>query len=297
MTTAEMLEEQRSAYRQLVSSFQYIFPAAGASALADWVAERVKGEGGLWLTSNDLLQELRTGKVSGDPIADSAQKAYDDQFPYLRELMAADIFPLAGGTSPEAAYGAYRRTTKDLVERYGLDETFSSNEAIRDYAVSRVNAVELENRMVMAVDAVERMPSEVKTLFKDYYGVEAADLTAYYLDPDQMETVLTNRWKAVRAGGAATQVGYAASRAQSEYVAGQNLSEDQARSGFTAARIGDYFRTGYGETLSTGDSFKGAFGDVAAARRGERVQRSRINPFSEGSGMNTDQSGVTSLGQ
>ncbi len=176
-----------------------------------------------------------------------------------------------------------------------------------------VGAVEFDSRLRRGYQAALNAPQAVKRQLKELYGVDDADLAAYFLDPTRATDVIGRKKNAELFG---RQIEAAQIAAQGQTQAGMRLTaqtaEELAAAGVTAqeaetrfatlADQRDLFQTQLqGETAITQEEqIGGTFGTNAAARQAiaERKRR-RAAAFESGGslgGTSTTAVGLTTAG-
>jgi hypothetical protein len=178
----------------------------------------------------------------------------------------------------------------------------------------RVSAVEFDNRLQRGYLAAQAAPASVKQQLQDLYGVNDADLAAYFLDPTRA-TDIVGRKKNADLFSRQLQAAQISAQAQqqaniqlgvttAEELAAQGVSPEAAQQRFAA--IGEQqglFQAGMqGETaISQEEQIAGTFGTNAEARQAiARRKRSRQAGFETGGGFasrQSEQTGLTTIGQ
>jgi hypothetical protein len=224
-------------------------------------------------------------------------QAYADRFPAMRGL--AD----AGRAITEGTYIALERQYAGILSMYGLPETFYDDPS--DFGAlieGDVSPQEFSQRAGLAAEAAEATDPEVVSQLRDYYGVTAQDLTAYYLDPERATSIFEERERfgTARIGAAAVTTGIGSiTRQTAEQIRRTGVTETQARGGFQAVAASTLAEeTASEKTDLTTEQLVGAeFGidDEARMKIEERRQR-RLAGFSQTGGPVMTRTGFTGLG-
>jgi len=262
--------------------------ALGISGLGTWAAD-LYNRGA---SPTEIVQAVRYG-TDTSPGGQAARKAYLEAFPGMDTFLKEGIF---AGESPELQYIQYRNTVKEAAERYGVDPSLMSKEAIAKYIGSRNSAAELVQRMGMAATAIATTPVETLAALDQFYGVKDGDLMSFYLDTDQTEAMLQKRYAAARIGGEGARNAFGVDKTFSEDLVDRGYSAEQASAGFQQAAGQRGFQYGRGDTVTEGELLGGTFGNETQAEAIQRVAASRRNRFEGQGGFTTSKAGMAGLG-
>ncbi len=224
-------------------------------------------------------------------------QVYADRFPAMQGLAAA------GRAISEETYVALERQYAAILSMYGLPETFYDDAS--DFGAlieGDVSPQEFSQRAGLAAEAAHATNPEVVDQLRDYYGVTAQDLTAYYLDPERATSIFEERERfgTARIGAAAVTSGVGSiTRQTAEQIQRTGVTETQARGGFQAVAASTLAEETASEAsdLTTGELVGAEFGldDEARLKTEERRQR-RLAQFSQSGGPAMTRSGFTGLG-
>jgi hypothetical protein len=263
-----------------------LYALLGIKGLGAW-AFGMKDRG---YTDEDIVRAIRYGDIPG---SDMAHQAYLKQFPMMDKFLENNVFP---GDSPEVGYLNYRNTVRDAAARYGLDDYLVTDDKIAQYISTWTSPVELVSRMSTAAAAVATTPPETLTTLNQYYGINQKDLISYWLNPDETEAMLQQRYTAATLGGQALRQKFDISASEAENLAKQGVTTAEAATGFGQAAAQKSFMGGQGETATREDILGAAFGQQSAEEKIARIAGSRTGRFQEGGGFTQGQSGVAGLG-
>ena len=166
---------------------------------------------------------------------------YKTRFPAMEAL--AD----QGRALTEGQYIALERGYAGALRTYGLSaEFFDSPDDFGAWIAGDVSVSEVTTRLSVATDAVLSTNKATKDLLLAWHGIDASDLTAYFLDPARATTVFEEReiLGAARIGGAAAETGFMGG----EYGP---LSQETATTLRAAGVTESVARTGFGEIASS----------------------------------------------
>lgn len=265
-----------------------LYTALGVRGLGRWAS-------GLWnrgASATEIVQAVRYGLDQSDG-GKAAHAAYLAAFPGMDEFLADGTFY---GEAPEAQYIAYRNTVRSAATRYGIDSSLTSDRKIYKYLKNGVDAEEITSRMSVAATAVATTPQETITLLKEYYNVSEGDLISFFLDPDETEAVLQQRYTAARIGTEAVRQNFGIDVKQAEDLLARGYGAAEAATGFQEAASRRGLMTGAGETATEQELIGASFGNQAATETVGRIAGSRVGRFQEGGGFAAGQEGISGLG-
>jgi hypothetical protein len=218
---------------------------------------------------------------------------YNQRFPAAKKLAEE------GRAITPGEYIAYEQSTRELLQRYQVPSgMYDSADMIADLLIKSVSPAEVSDRLRIAATAAYKAPKEVQDALRENYGVTMGDMTGYYLDPDRATPLLEQQYAAAQISGAATQQNVQASVKEAERLAAQGVTYEQAREGYGNVAATGALGSGLGEaeTAGQGTRVAGVFGDQAAAKKVERVVKSRQAQFGDQGGAAADSTGVSGLG-
>jgi hypothetical protein len=156
--------------------------------------------------------------------------AYTARFPGMQAL--AD----QGRAITESQYVDLEEGYAGALRMYGMaPEYFDSPDDFGDWIAGDVSVSEVTSRLGVATDAVLATSQTTKDLLLAWHGIDASDLTAYFLDPERATTVFEEREMlgAARIGGAAAETGFGPlSQATATTLRAAGVTEAVARAGF-----------------------------------------------------------------
>jgi len=235
-----------------------LFDAYGVEGMGEYFLNRIdKGD-----SISRIIYDIRYGKDK-TPEGSTVRKNYLDVFKDM------DTFLAEGGAfyqsdRPERDYIAYRKSVQDTLKEFRLDvNTLGSRDKIAQYIKNNANPAVIVQRIMLAKNAVDTLPQDVKDTFSKYYNLGTQDLLTYYLDTTKN-------------------------------------TEEQLKAKQTAAQmIVQYEPLTTGapgvETVSLSDIEKAAGGEKAAVQNIQRVAGSRVAKFEQGGGFAESQRGISGL--
>jgi hypothetical protein len=247
---------------------------------------------GLGNLTKFVLGMLSDPNVTDDYIMAKIRQTqeYANRFPAMADLKAA------GKGLSEQSYIDYERTVAESAQQAGLPGAMFDSTYIAKMLKSDVSPAEFQKRIGMASAAAYTAPEETRRALQDMYGMSQADLTAYWLDPDQALPILTLRQQAADIAGTGLRNDITISRQYAEDLAKQGITQSESSRGFETAASVQGLSSGSGETASQDELVRSQFGDVAAQQKVQRVASSRTARFAGGGQASESQSGVSGLG-
>jgi hypothetical protein len=165
-----------------------------------------------------------------------------------------------------------------------------------------VSPAEIQSRIVEGFRAVDDADPEVKRQMTRLYGVNQADLAAYFLDPKRAEPILKTKQlirqaQAAQVAARAKEQGFMdIAAATAEEIVSRGITAQQAQEGFgrMTELAGLYTEMGTEEALSETEKIGAALGfDEAATRKLQTRVATRKAAFQGGGGF-TSTRGATS---
>lgn len=151
-----------------------------------------------------------------------------------------------------AEYLATESAYRQVLSAAGLPKGFYDNPADFTKWISEdVSATEIKNRVDLATDAVAQSDPERRRALYEMYGINEADLTAYFLDRKTAEPILKKQAAAAAIGAAAIRRGFTTNTSDMEDYATLGITGEQADQGY--AQIADSFSTMLGLAGRYGD--------------------------------------------
>ena len=222
---------------------------------------------------------------------------YTARFPGMQAL--AD----QGRAITESQYVDLEEGYAGALRMYGMaPEYFDSPDDFGDWIAGDVSVSEVTSRLGVATDAVLATSQTTKDLLLTWHGIDASDLTAYFLDPERATTVFEEREMlgAARIGGAAVETGFGPlSQATATTLRAAGVTEAVARAGFAEIAPSTLAEETASEGMDiTRTELAGAkFGtDPEAARRIEERRQTRLAGFRQAGGPAMTGGGMVGLG-
>jgi hypothetical protein len=141
-----------------------------------------------------------------------------------------------------ADYLATEAAYRQILSSAGLPAGFYDNPAdFQQWIANDVSPTEIKDRVDMASQAVAQSDSAYRDALYKMYGINAGDLTAYFLDRKTAEPLLKKQAAAAAIGAAALRRGFAANTLDLESYATLGITADQAEQAY--GQIADSFDT------------------------------------------------------
>lgn len=199
-----------------------------------------------------------------------------------------------------ADYLATENAYRQVLSSAGLPKGFYDNPAdFTKWISDDVSPTEIKSRVDLAVAATTQANPEYKNALFKMYGINEADLTAYFLDRKRAEPILKKQAAAGAIGAAAIRRGFAASTLDLEGYATLGITADQAEQAYAqisegwdsmlgiAGRYGSSWtqREAEQEVFTPGAS--GSLSGQSAAEKGKRLKSQERALFAGGRGATT----------
>lgn len=216
---------------------------------------------------------------------------FNTEFPEYKAAISA------GTPMTPAEIMSYRQTVNNLFKDYNLPSGFyDSKDDYVDLISKRLSPQELQQRVVDGYTRVAGAPTEVKSVFQEYFGVNGdAMMATFFLDPEKGSKFLQDAATQAEIGGAASQYGFNFNQAESQRYQELGITGMQARQGLQQAY---QMRPLEEETISettdlTSDQLaEGALVGGEAEARAQRRQQERQAAFRGGGGAGSTRSGL-----
>ena len=183
-----------------------------------------------------------------------------------------------------ADYLATEAAYRQVLSTAGLPKGFYDNPAdFTRWISDDVSPTEIKDRVDLATAATGQANPEYKNALFQMYGINEADLTAYFLDRKRAEPILKKQAAAGAIGAAALRRGFGANALDMEGYATLGITADQAEQAY--AQIADGFESmlgiagRYGTTWDQRQAEQEVFtpgavsgGQEAASEKGKRLK-------------------------
>lgn len=221
---------------------------------------------------------------------------YKQRFKGLEARTKAGLPPIS-----EAQYIAIENDYRAVLRSNGMPAGFyDTQEDFAKFIGSDIRADELNTRVQAGFRAVTEAEPGTKEELKRLYGVQDADLAAFFLDPARAQTEVVKKAEAARRATAAREQGIQIQAGTAEELVSRGVSQSQASQGFQAIaeQQGLFQAQMQGETaISQEEQISGTFGtSAAAAQRIATRRRRRQAEFETGGTFAAGQRGVAGLG-
>lgn len=266
------MERQRE-QRAVIQTVQALFAQYGLSSL------------------NSVIEDYARQDYSPDAIGILIRETpeYKARFPAMASLIAKRR------AITEGDYIDYERKAAGLERQYGLPTGMLMG-SVTNLLENEVSMTELNDRVVLASAAAIQAPEELKTTFRDFYGIDTGGLAAYFLDPKIAAPLLEKQFASTLIGTEARRQGVGLDVYGAENLQELGITQEQARTGFQQVARAQPLTEGRGDVVSQGELIQGTFGASEQARQAvERAAGARVGRFQGGGGFVSTQEGVTGL--
>lgn len=156
---------------------------------------------------------------------------------YLKRFAANAARVKAGYKAlDEGTYLALEDSYQNLMRNYGLPASYwekgelGVQPGFEKLIAGNVDPVELEQRLVQAVDQIEKGPKEYMDAIKQFYPeISRSDLLSYVLDPENALKTIQSKVKAAQIGGEYLRAGLGTDVTRASELATQGVTADIAR--------------------------------------------------------------------
>ena len=179
---------------------------------------------------------------------------------YLKRFAANAARVKAGYKAlDEGTYLALEDSYQNLMRNYGLPSSYwekgelGVQPGFEKLIAGNVDPVELEQRLVQAVDQIEKGPKEYMDAIKQFYPeISRSDLLSYVLDPTNALKTIQSKVKAAQIGGEYLRAGLGTDVTRASELATQGVTADIARASIPTIM----------ETAKRGGELAGFYGDA-----------------------------------
>jgi hypothetical protein len=191
---------------------------------------------------------------------------------------------------PVLAPGDYvdlERQYRNVMRSYGLPAGFfDTNDDLRQFIARDVSPVELQQRAQDAQQVWLSKDADIKTAWRNFYGLSDGDAIAAILNPKESLSVLQRKVAAAQIGGRALANNQHVGVARAEQLADLGVTAGQAAQGY--GDIGQAIETDkaiaarFGQTLDLADEENARILGLASAQRKLRDVQSQEKGLFEG---------------
>jgi hypothetical protein len=201
----------------------------------------------------------------------------------------------------ETQYLAIEDDYRQVLRTNGMPKGFyDTQEDFARFIANDIRKDELETRIQAGYRAVTEAAPGTKEELKRLYGLNDADIAAFFLDPKRAETELVKKAEAARRAATAREQGFTIGSQQAEELVARGVTQGEAAQGFgaLAQQQGLFEAQMAGEdAISQEEQIAAAFGtSAAAAQRVATRRRRRQAEFEAGGSFAAGQRGVAGLG-
>lgn len=201
---------------------------------------------------------------------------------YKQRFPAMDALAAKGRAISEVDYINYEQTAAGLERRYGLPSGMLMNN-VTNLLTNEVSPAELNDRVILAASAAIQAPQEVRDTFKNYYGIDAGGMTAYFLDPEIATPLLEKQYAASVIGMEAARQGIGIDVYGAENLQQLGITQEQARQGFGTVAAGAGLTEGRGDVVTQKQMIAATLGGQQEAQKAvERAVSGRLGRFQGG---------------
>ena len=235
------------------------------------------------------IQELAVGGATEATITLALQGTEEYQ-----KRFAANADRIKKGLSvlTPAEYLNIEDSYRQTLRAYGLKQ-FDTDAYVKQFIANDISPTELSNRVVTAVQRVQNADPAIQQQLKDYYGISAADMVGYVLDPEQSFQMIQRQIAASEIGVAGGRQGLTVGLSVADQLAAQGVTQAEAQKGYST--IADILPTAqtlsgiYGNTVGTygqSEAEQETFNSLASAqRKRQQLSAAEIAQFSGSSGV------------
>lgn len=221
---------------------------------------------------------------------------YQQRFKGMKLRETAGLPPIS-----EAQYIQIENDYRQVLRGNGMPTGFyDSQDDFANFIGGDIRADELNTRVQAGFRAVTEAEPGTKEELKRLYGVQDADLAAFFLDPARAQTEVVKKAEAARRATAAREQGIQIQAGTAEELVSRGVTQQQASQGFgaIAEQQGLFQAQMAGEdTISQEEQIGAVFGtNAAAAQRIATRRRRRQAEFETGGSFAAGQRGVAGLG-
>ena len=170
-------------------------------------------------------------------------------------------------------------------------------DSVTKLLTNEVSAEELGERVVLASNASQQVPEEMRTQFQKYYGVGAGGLAAYFLDSDTAMPLLERQYASASIAGQGLIQGIDTTQAISEDLFEQGVTTDQAREGFGRVARDKALEQGKNQGVSREGLIRGTFGNENYANLINKARNAEVGQYAGGGSFVGNDAGMSGLGK
>jgi hypothetical protein len=216
---------------------------------------------------------------------------------YKQRFPAMEALAKKGRAISESSYIEYEKAAAGFERQYGLPAGMLMNN-VTELLEKEVSTAELNDRVLMAAGSVYQMPTEFRSQFQQYYGIDSGGLTAYFLDPDLATPLLQRQFGAAMIGSEAARQNVGIQVGIAEELQTLGVTQEQAREGFGQVSRRGALTQGRGDVVTQQQLIEGTFKESEDARQAiERATAARRGQFAAGGGFASGTTGVSGLGE
>jgi hypothetical protein len=205
------------------------------------------------------------------------QPAFKARFPAIFARQKAGLPPLSVND-----YLNFEQTVTSMAHTAGVS---LSQQELNDLLINDVSAQEVDERLQMAVEAVNS-DTETRQFLQDKYGPSFGQLMKFWMNPKAELPVLQHQFRTGQIGGAAARTGFGnISLAQAQRLESTGMSQEQAASGFgQLVQLQPLFTpiNDAEDVITTDDQIALLTGDQGIQQAVEQRQRQRTAEFEGG---------------
>ena len=267
--------ERKRRQDQVMQTVKAAFSEYGLESLYGQIEKWAKQD----LTDEGIYLELRK------------TQAYKDRFPAMEALSQNK----RGITERE--YISFEREASRLERQYGLPDGMLGKDSVTKLLTNEVSAEELGERVVLASNASQQVPDEMRTQFQKFYGVEQGGLAAYFLDSDTAMPLLERQYASANIAGQGLIQGIDTSSQISEDLFEQGVTSDTARTGFGQVARDKALSQGKNQNVNQEGLIRGTFGNENYAKLINRARNAEVGQYAGSGSYVSGDGGVSGLGK
>lgn len=233
--------------------------------------------------------------------ADTISLLLQDTKEYKTRFAANEARAKAGlAVLSPADYLATEAAYRQVLSAAGLPKGFYDNPAdFQRWISDDVSPTEIKDRVDLATAAVGQSNPAYRQALYQMYGINEADLTAYFLDRKTAEPILKKQAAAGAIGAAALRRGFGVNTADLEGYATLGITADQAEQAYSqiadsfstmlgiAGRYGDFWDQRQAEQEAFTPGTAASVGQESASEKGKRLRSQERAMFAGQQGSST----------
>lgn len=244
-----------------VNSISATLSGLGLSGMSSWATSTVSALVGKGIDPttavNTVLSQMNAPQNADGSANQTALDAFNAALPGFNQLIANTGQNGSPGASPAqaiAAYISYGAQVEAFASTLGLPAGTITAQDIGNYWADQKSTTEVSERLTDVSAAANSLPQQVKDYLSNNFNMTPAQITAYYINPQNTMNQINQMNNAAFAGGEASITGFnpnlslAQSQALGAFLAngsgGASSSNAGAINAITAGQANSFFQSG-----------------------------------------------------